>query len=137
MEEFQVHILAADKNFYEGPCVSLTVPSSDGELGIWAHHSPMIAALKPGTLRYQIPGQEVQVAAVSPGMVKVENNEVLVLVDSVERPEEIDAARARREADQAREAMLQKKSRQEYQVAQGNLARALNRLRVSARHGID
>ena len=47
------------------------LPSSDGELGILAHHSPMIAALKPGTLRYQIPGQEVQIAAVSPGMVKV------------------------------------------------------------------
>jgi len=58
---------------------------------------------------------------------------VLVLVDSVERPEEIDAARARREADQAREAMLQKKSRQEYQLAQASLARAMNRLRVKAR----
>ena len=59
--------------------------------------------------------------------------DVLVLVDSIERPEEIDAARARREADQAREIILQKKSRQEYQIAQGNLARALNRLRISSR----
>ena len=63
-------------------------------------------------------------------MVKVERNDVLVLVDSVERPEEIDAARARREADEAREAMLQRKSRQEYQLAQATLARALNRLKV-------
>ena len=59
--------------------------------------------------------------------------DVLVLVDSVERPEEIDEARARWEADQAREIILQKKSRQEYQIAQGNLARALNRLRISSR----
>ena len=133
MEPFQVHILAADKTFYEGPCVSLTVPTSDGELGIWAHHSAMIAAVQPGTLRWQVPDQEPQVAATSPGMVKVEKNEVVVLVDSIERPEEIDAARAQREADQAREIILQKKSRQEYQIAQGNLARALNRLRVSGR----
>ena len=47
-------------------------------------------------------------------------------------PEEIDEARARREADQAREALLQKRSRQEHQVAQATLARALNRLRVKA-----
>ena len=133
MDVFQVHILAADKTFYEGPCVSLTIPTSDGELGIWAHHSAMIAAVQPGTLRYQVPGGEPQIAATSPGMVKVEKNEVVVLVDSIERPEEIDAVRARREADQAREIILQKKSRQEYQIAQGNLARALNRLRVSAR----
>ena len=133
MEIFQVHILAADKNFYEGPCVSLTIPTSDGEQGILAHHSDMIAAILPGTLRYQTPDGPVQLAAVSSGMVKIEKNEVLVLVDSVERPEEIDAARARREADEAREAMLQKKSRQEYQVAQATLARALNRLRVKSK----
>ena len=132
MELFQVHILAADRTFYDGPCISLTVPTSDGELGILAHHSPIIAAVQPGTLRYQAPGGDVQLAAVSPGMVKVENNEVLVLVDSAERPEEIDSARAQREADQAREAILQKKSIQEYQVAQGTLARALNRLRVKS-----
>ena len=84
----------------------------------------------PGTLRYQTPEGPVQLAAVSSGLVKIEKNEVLVLVDSVERPEEIDAARARREADEAREAMLQKKSRQEYQLAQATLARAMNRLRV-------
>jgi len=137
MDSFMVHILAADKTFYEGPCVSLTIPTSDGQLGIWAHHSPLIAAVQPGTLRYQAPGQEPQIAAISPGMVKVEKNEVLVLVDSLERPEEIDAARAKREADEAREILLQKKSRQEYQIAQGNLARALNRLRVSAKGGID
>ena len=130
MESFHVRILAADRTFYEGPCVSMTISTSDGELGILAHHASMIAAVRPGTLRFQLPGQPEQLAAISPGMVKVERNEVLVLVDSVERPEEIDAARARREADQAREAMLQKKSRQEYQLAQATLARALNRLRV-------
>ena len=133
MEPFQVHILAADKTFYEGPCVSLVVPTTDGERGILAHHSSMIAAVQPGTLRYQLPEEEPRIAAISPGMVKVEKNVVLVLVDSIERPEEIDAARARREADQAREIILQKKSRQEYQIAQGNLARALNRLRISSR----
>ena len=133
MDTFQVQILAADKTLYEGPCVSLTIPVSDGERGILAHHSSMMAAVVPGMIRWQPPGQDIQLAAVSPGMVKVENNEVLVLVDSAERPEEIDEARARREADEAREAILQKKSIQEYQLAQSTLARALNRLRVKGR----
>jgi F-type H+-transporting ATPase subunit epsilon len=124
MEVFQVHILAADRNFYEGPCESLTISTSDGEQGILAHHSNMIAAVLPGILRYRVPGEPEQVAAVSPGMVKVESNDVLVLVDSAERPEEIDAAR---------EALLQQRSRQEHQLAQAALARALNRLRVKDR----
>ncbi len=132
METFHVRILAADRNFYEGPCLSMTISTSDGEFGILAHHSNMIAAVRPGTLRFRVPNQPEQRAAISPGMVKVEGNEVLVLVDSVERPEEIDAVRAQREADEAREALLQKKSRQEHQIAQATLARALNRLRVKS-----
>ena len=130
MDTFQVHILAADRTFYEGPCVSLTVPTNDGERGILAHHSSMIAAIQPGTLRYQVPGEEPRLAAISPGMVKVEDNDVLVLVDSAERPEEIDVARAQREIEEAQEALLQQRSRQEHQIAQATLARALNRLRV-------
>ena len=130
METFRVHILAADKTFYEGPCVSITVPTTDGERGILAHHSSMIAAIKPGTLRYQVPGEEPVLAAISPGMVKVENNDVLVLVDSAERPEEIDVVRAQREIDEAREILLQKRSRQEHRIAEATMARALNRIRV-------
>ena len=76
-----------------------------------------------------MPGSPLK-AAVSNGLVKVENGEVLVLVDTIERPEEIDANRARRDADAAKEALLQKKSIQEYRSAQANLARALSRLRV-------
>ena len=132
METFPVRILAADRTFFDGVCDSLTIPTSVGEQGILARHSDMLAAVSPGVLRYRVPGQPVRVAAVSPGMLKVENGVVLVLVDSAEYPEEIDAARAKREADEAREAILQQKSRQEYQLAQATLARALNRLRVKS-----
>ena len=132
MEAFPVRILAADRTFYDGLCESLTISTSDGEQGILAHHSDMIAAVSPGVLRYRAPGEPMRVAAVSPGMLKVENGEVLMLLDSDEYPEEIDEARARREADEAREALLQQKSRQEYQLAQASLARAVNRLRVKS-----
>ena len=124
MEAFQVHILAADHTFYEGPCESLVVPTVDGEAGILAHHCNIIAAVVPGELRCRTPEGEEYRAAVSEG------GDVLVLVDSAERPEEIDANRARRAADRAREEMIQKRSIQEYRMAQANLARALNRLRV-------
>lgn len=130
MESFQVYILAADEAFYEGPCEALSVPCSTGMMGILAHHSNMIAAVVPGTLRYRCPGESEKLAAVSAGLVKVENGIVLILVDSAERPEEIDANRARRAADEAKEALLQKQSIQEYRMAQSSLARAISRLQV-------
>ena len=53
------------------------------------------------------------------------------MVDTVERPEEIDVNRAQRAAAEAKEEMLKKRSRQEYMKAQMELARATSRLRVS------
>lgn len=132
MGTFQVFILAADCAFYEGPCESLVVPTLQGQYGILPNHSNMISAVIPGTLTYKLPGSPEKQAAVSAGLVKVENNEVLVLVDSAERPEDIDENRARRAADEAKEAILQKKSIQEYRSAQANLARAISRLRVKS-----
>lgn len=94
MKQFNIRILAADHVFYEGPCESLNVPTTHGLFGILANHSNIISAIVPGKLSFRIPGEENQYAAVSEGLLKVENNEVLVLVDSAERPEEIDANRA-------------------------------------------
>ena len=133
MSAFQMTVLAADKPFYEGPCLSLQVPMTDGQYGILAHHRNMIADLVPGTLRFRVPGGEEQAAAVSEGIIKVEDNQVLILADTIERPEEIDINRARRDADDAREAMLQKQSIQSFHTAQAQMARAINRLRVRER----
>ena len=130
MDTFHVTILAADKRFYEGPCESLVVPTSDGQSGILAHHKNVIAALTPGTLQYRVPGGENQIAAVSRGFIKVEDNTVLILVDTIERPEEIDSNRAQRDADEAREILLQKRSIQDHHTARARMVRALNRLHV-------
>ena len=132
MENFPVHILAADEPFYEGPCQSISVPTTTGMYGVLAHHTNVILAIVPGTLRYRCEGEDEKLAAVSAGLMNVENGEVLILVDSAERPEEIDANRAQRAADRAKEELLQKKSIQEYRMAQSNLARALSRLQVKS-----
>ena len=132
--EFHLRVLAADRPFYEGMCVSLTVPAVDGSMGILAGHSNTIAALVPGAMSVTLPSGERRTAAVSGGLIKVENNEVLVLADSAERPEEIDTNRAKRAEAKAREALLQKQSIQEYKFTRATLARAINRLRVSHIH---
>lgn len=135
MKTFHIDILAADRPFYTGPCESLIVPSLQGKYGILANHSNIVIAVVPGALFYKVPeNDETCVVAVSQGLVKVEKSKVLVLVDSVERPEDIDANRAKRAADAAKEAILQKKSVLEYRFAQAHLARATNRLRIKGNY---
>ena len=130
MREFQVSVLAADNVFYEGPCESLVLPTVDGLYGILAGHSSMISAIVPGKLTLRTPEGVEHIAAVSAGIVKVENHNVLVLVDTAERPEDIDLNRARHAVEEAKEALLQKRSMREYRAAQATLSRALNRLKV-------
>lgn len=130
MNTFKLHLLGADRLFYEGQCYSVTVPASDGQYGVLSGHANLITAIVPGELTFTVPGDEPVTVAVAAGIMKVEDNDVLILVDSVLRPEEIDADRAREEAAAAREALMQKKSRQEYRSAQAQLARAVTKLKV-------
>lgn len=130
MNTFKAHIYAADRVFYEGDCESMVVPTEDGQYGIWAGHSNVISAVVPGIMTFRIPGGKDEIAAVSSGLVKIENNDVLLLVDSAEHPEDIDANRAKRAADAAKEALLQKQSIREYHMAQLTLSRAIARLRA-------
>ena len=130
MNVFHLTVLAADKPFYDGPCESLRFPGSDGQYGVQAGHWNMITAIVPGTLRFRTPEGGSQVAAISEGLIKVEDNHVLILADTIERPEDIDVNRAKRDADEAREILLQKRSLQDHHTARARMVRALNRLHV-------
>ena len=65
MNEFKLTVFAADKPFYEGNCISLVMPTSEGQYGIWANHSDMIAAIVPGLMKVTLPDNTEKVAAVS------------------------------------------------------------------------
>ena len=130
MSTFSVRILAADKVLYEGECESMVIPTPWGQYGILAHHCKAICAIVSGRLTYRVPGKKPQYAAVSDGLAKIGDNEVLVLVDTAERPDEIDINKVRLAADASREAMLQKRGMREYRQAQATLARAISRMDV-------
>ena len=130
MNVFTLVVLAAEKPFYEGECQSLVIPTLNGQYGIQAHHHNMISAIVPGILKItDVEGNEI-IASVSGGIVKVEYNHVLLLVDTAEHPDEIDVNRAKRSAEEAKEALMQKKSIQDYHAAQVKMARAISRLKV-------
>lgn len=130
MNTFNLIVLAAEKPFYEGDCVSLVIPTVNGQYGIQANHSNLIEAILPGMMKITTAEEGEMIAAVSEGVAKIENNQVLLLVDTAERPEEIDENHAKRSAAAAKEIMLQKKSIQDYYSAQAKMARAISRLRV-------
>ena len=78
----------------------VTVPGIDGEFGVLPGHTPFLSALKPGVLRYGKGGE--QRLAIGTGLAEVNGKDLVVIItDRSARPEDIDAAAARRELDEA------------------------------------
>ena len=102
MKTFPLRVLAPERTFFDGACTSLTVPSIDGMYGLMAQHEDIVLAIVPGKLTLRDADGVEQIAAVSEGVLKMEHGEALVLVDTIERPEEIDLHRAEEMAAEAR-----------------------------------
>ena len=130
MKTFSLRIYEADDVFAEGEAEMVVIPTVDGEYGVMADHENMVFSIIPGRLQYRMAGQETKMASVASGMMRVEDNDVLILTEAAEHPEEIDLERARRKEAEAREAILQKKSIKDYYLAQATLIRSINRMRV-------
>lgn len=131
MDTFGLKIIASDRVFYEGRCRKLTLPAPDGEFGILPNHENMVIAVTVGDARMEAEEGNWVDIAVGAGFAEVVNNRVTILVDTAERPEEIDVRRAEEAKERAEEQMRQKQSIQEYYRTQASLARAMNRLKVS------
>ena len=134
MKEFQCIIASSDKMFYDGPCLSLVVPAWDGEYAFMAKHQECVAAVSIGTLRVKKPDGSVVLGVCGLGLVCFEKNRAVVLVDTIERPEDIDEVQARRAKEQAEEELKEAKSQQEYNASQAALARAIYRLSARGKY---
>ena len=131
--------MASEHMVYDGDAESVSLMTTEGSVGLLAHHSNLIMAVVPGIIEFVPAGEEAkalgisgkQVWAVSDGLLKVENNEVMILVDTAENPEEIDEARARRAEEKAREDMKRANSQRDVALASAELSRAVSRIKAS------
>ena len=130
MKSFHLEILSPERAFYVGDAVSIVFPVEDGLFGVMADHSPLIAAIALGEVRFTKPDGERVICAVSQGLIDIAHNKVKLLCESVLLPEEIDEAGEKRNAESAAEDMKGKQSYKEYVLSQTMFARAINNLRV-------
>ena len=98
-EKIQLEVVTPERRVLAEPVDMVTVPGLGGELGILPGHTPLISQLQTGVLTYAQDGKNFQLH-VSGGFVEVREDHVSVLAEVAERPDEIDAARARQSRDQ-------------------------------------
>ena len=109
MSGFYMRVLASDHVFYQGRVEAVTLP------GVEENWHEAIVGL---------------------GFAEMINNRLTILVDTAERPEDIDRKRAEEAKARAEEQLRQKQSMQEYYMSKASLARAMTRLSATNKKNI-
>jgi F-type H+-transporting ATPase subunit epsilon len=132
---FELKVISVNGIFYDGPAREIILPCHDGELAILFGHEEMIYAIYDGIIKIKKPDDKWEVGVVSIGSVQyTSDNRCIVLVNTAERPEEIDRQRAQDAYIYAMEHLKEKQSIKEFKKSQAGMARALSRLKAASKY---
>jgi F-type H+-transporting ATPase subunit epsilon len=107
----------------------VTIPGSEGYLGVLPGHLPLLTSIGVGVLSYR-QGSEKHNFAVSGGFAEVLGDRVIILAQTVEKPQEIDLARAKAAKQQA-EKLLYSHQQIDVEAAMSSLFKATTRIQVA------
>ncbi len=133
-------IVTPYEDFFEGQVDSVRIPTSDGEFGFMAGHTPFVAALEPGACALTANG-ETRYCMLSEGYCEINGMLALIVCNSAEWPENMRLRRIVTAYNNALEEIknhVDKNGRPvfpEDSVAKGK--RALARMRFIERYGTD
>jgi F-type H+-transporting ATPase subunit epsilon len=131
-DTIHVDIVSAEGQIFSGEATMLFVPGSQGDLGIYPRHAPLLTTLKPGELRVHSEGEE-QVFYVGGGALEVQPHLVTVLADTAARARDLDEAEALAAKQRAEDAVRNRGDKMDIAQAQVELARAMAQLRAIER----
>jgi F-type H+-transporting ATPase subunit epsilon len=131
-QQLQLEVITPERRVLLEQVDMVTVPGLGGELGILPGHTALISQLKTGVLSYVKAGATSQLH-VSGGFVEISDDRVTVLAEVAERPEEIDAARARLAREHVEKQLSAWSGTEEdFEAARAKLERSMIRLHLAA-----
>ena len=92
---FRLKIIAPERIFYEDDVPFVEFRTTEGEIGVYPGHIPLTSIIAPGVVRIHTTDGEIKEAALLEGFSEILPNEVVILAETVEWPDEIDANRAK------------------------------------------
>ncbi len=94
MSTMQVELVSSEEQIFSGEVDFFVAPGSEGELGVYPHHIPLISKLNPGMVRFKLPQKEFQlIYVISGGFLEIQGNRATILADIVERTDDLDEAK--------------------------------------------
>jgi F-type H+-transporting ATPase subunit epsilon len=131
-EHIHLEIVTPERQVFSGSVDQVTVPSSQGYLGILPGHAPLLAELGVGNISYGV-GERVDQLFCCWGFVEVLPEKVTVLAQTAEPASEIDINRAQQARSRAEQRLNSKDAEVDYVRAGLALLKAISRLDVARR----
>jgi F-type H+-transporting ATPase subunit epsilon len=125
----RLEVVTPDRLVLSEEVDEVSIPGSEGYLGILPGHLPLLTMIGIGVLSYR-KGTKKLAFSVCGGFAEVLPERVIIMADTLERPEEIDVQRARKARERA-ETQLGSKEKVDVDVAMAALLRANARLAVA------
>jgi F-type H+-transporting ATPase subunit epsilon len=128
----KLEIVTPEATTYSEDVEMVVLPGSEGELGVYPKHVPLLTTLKPGELRVFKDGRETSLA-IGEGFVEITGDAVSVLTDMALESEKIDEAAAEAAVARAQAAMKEDHGAEEIAAIQASMQKALAQLHVKRR----
>ena len=128
MKTFLLEIYTPYGKYLDAFVEEIVVPTEEYVLGILANHSPLVAKVRTGKLEIKKDGDKA-IYAITEGLINVKKDGVTILVNTIERKDEIDIDRAK-EAKRRAEERLKEPLNIDVERAQKALIRANNRIEI-------
>ena len=132
MATLRLEIVTPENKAYAEDVDMVTLPGSEGELGVYPQHVPLLTTLQPGELRILKNGQE-RAMAIGEGFAEITGDAVSILTDMALGSESIDIAAAEAAVERAQAAMKEDHSAEDVAAIQASLQKALAQLHVKRR----
>jgi F-type H+-transporting ATPase subunit epsilon len=87
-------IVSAEREIFFGAVEMVVASGTDGELGIFPGHTPLLTGVKPGPIRLRLEGGTEEIFFASGGYIEVQPNVITILADTAVRADDIDEAAA-------------------------------------------
>jgi F-type H+-transporting ATPase subunit epsilon len=133
VSNFLLEIVTPDRTVYEQEVQMVIVKGAAGELGVLAHHIPLVTPLKIAPITVKKQGAKDERLAVHGGFMEVRKDKVVILAESAELPGDIDVERARQAKDRAERRLQAKQDDFDFKRAERALQRAVTRLDVTGK----
>ena len=127
--KFALKVMCPDRTFFEGEADMVEMNTTEGYIGVYPGHIPIATVLAPGILVIHNDG-ELKRAALHSGFARISPDNIMILAEVAEWPDEIDLNRDEEARVRAERRLSGTESGIDIKRAEAALKRSLTRISI-------